>query len=512
VSRTSAIQARHLRTPMNASHNRYLFSQIFFGLLLGAVACIAAVVMSGLEMKYTLSLAVGLVFVVVVLQLATFQKLIVIALILMAMGIPFNLDINLFYRDYIGVTSVDIGVTLLAALALYILFIYARLTSRQATPFAYNRTLLWAPLFYIAAGVLSFYHAVSNELVLLELVRLVTLFIIFFIVMNLKDRRQMSIFILTLSVGVVLEALIAFYQYKTGRSLGLGVFGEGGTVEQFIGTTFARTSGTIGHPNILAYYFEMLIPLMFGMSMGEEKGGHKLWYFLATMAGLGGLLLTLSRGGWLTVPVSISTVFFCMVRGRIMQSKTLVTIFFAAFAMLIALYLMAPTIERRILYEDYGSFKSRGPLNAATFSIVKQFPVTGVGLNNLPGVYQTLDTTGGSGLSRGAKIIGHNMLLAVWAEVGTIGIAAFLWIFAATLLVALRLFSKVSHWDQGVLIGASTGLTAHLIHSLVDPGFRIKMSTSMLVYCLIGLVGAVSVRYNRMSRAAKKEASPANRR
>jgi O-antigen ligase len=496
---------------MNASHNRYLISQIFFGLLLGSVACIAAVVMSSLEMKYTLAFVFALIFVVVILQFATYQKLIAIALILLASGIPFNLDINLFYRDYIGVTSVDIGVSLLAALALYVLFFYDRLTSREAIPLAYNKTLLWAPIFYILAGVLSFYHAVSSELVVLELVRLTTLFVIFFIVMNLKDRRQMSIFIFTLSVGVTMEALIAFYQYKTGRALGLRFLGEGGTVEQFIGTTFSRTSGTIGHPNILAYYFEMLIPVMFGMSMGEEKSGLKAWYFLATMAGLGGLLLTLSRGGWLTVPFSLGIVFLVMIRGRLMQAKTVVGIFFGAFAMLIALYLMAPTIERRVLYEDYGSYKARGPLNAATLSIVKQFPVTGVGLNNLPEVYQTLDATGGSGLSRGSKIIGHNMLLAVWAEVGTIGITAFLWIFAATLLVAFKLFFKVPRWQQGVLIGASTGLIAHLIHSLVDPGFRIKMSTSILVYCLIGLVGAVSVQYNRMSRTAEKATSPVNR-
>ena len=162
-----------------------------------------------------------------VLYFADRRSLTHLSIAFLALGIPFNLDINLLYRSYVGVTSIDIGVSLLSALALFALFLYDHYESRSKEPaFRYNRTLLFAPLLYMVSGILSLSHAASFELTFLELVRLSMLFVIFFVVMNLKDRRQINTFIVTLSVGVVLEALIAVYQYKTGHTLGLGVLGE----------------------------------------------------------------------------------------------------------------------------------------------------------------------------------------------------------------------------------------------------------------------------------------------
>ncbi|MEM5777167.1 MAG: hypothetical protein QXJ06_01835, partial [Candidatus Aenigmatarchaeota archaeon] len=109
-------------------------------------------------------------------------------------------------------------------------------------------------------------------------------------------------------------------------------------------------------------------------------------------------------------------------------------------------------------------------------------------------VFRTYDTTGGSELFKAQGLV-HNLFLGVWTETGIIGITTFILIFLTTFFIALKLLHKVPFWYSGILIGVFAGLLAHFIHGMFDPGFRVLMSTSMLVYSLIGLVGAVSVFY-----------------
>ena len=287
---------------------------------LGIVSVILAVFLANYELKSVFTVSAILAAVVYVSFFPSRQTLVKSSLIFLGLGIPFNLDINLFLRTYVGVASVDIGVSLLCAVALYILFFYEHVTTRTQVFFRYNKSLFWAPILYMMAAFLSFYNAGSPELVVLELVRLVMLFLIFFIIMNLRNKEQIATFVFSLSIGIVLEALIAFYQYSTGQALGLGVLGEKLFPAGF--GYMSRAGGTIGHPNILGYYFEMLIPLMLAMSIVEEKGLRKFWYMAATFCGLLGMIATMSRGSWITIPVSLPLVFFVAYGKRLTQTKT----------------------------------------------------------------------------------------------------------------------------------------------------------------------------------------------
>ena len=115
-------------------------------------------------------------------------------------------------------------------------------------------------------------------------------------------------------------------------------------------------------------------------------------------------------------------------------------------------------------------------------------------MNNFAQVFRTYDTTGGSALFKAQGLV-HNLFLGVWTETGTIGIIAFLWIFLSAFIVSAKLLLKVPFWYSGVLVGVMAGLLAQFIHGMFDPGFRVLMSTSMLVYSMIGIIGAISVLY-----------------
>ena len=250
---------------------------------------------------------------------------------------------------------------------------------------------------------------------------------------------------------------------------------------------------------------------MFAMFLIEERGWRKLWYLAVTAAGLVGIMTTLSRGGWISIPVSLAIVFFILFRHKIRERGTLVGLFLTGIVFIILFSYLYPTVQKRLSSADEGAAATRKPLNLAALSVIKQYPVTGVGLNNLARVFKTYDTTGGSSLFRTSTHVVHNLFLGVWAETGTIGIVTFLWMFAAVLFAAMKSFVRAPPWQQAVAAGAAAGLCAQLIHGMVDPGFRILMSTSMLVYSMFGLVGAVSLlsRIKNRNEAAGSGQMPA---
>jgi len=469
-------------------------TKILFPIFMGVFAVVLAISIETLEYSTALAITAGLFVGGIAIYFLNQKAITYISIFTLGLGIPFNLDVNLFFRHYIGVTSVDIGVTFLSSVVLYIVFYYDRIVS-GIKRFYSNRMILFALVLYMLSGILSLYNALSKELVVLELVRLMFLLIIFYTVMNFGKREYISVFILTLSICVFLEFLLSFYQYKTGRLFGLYAFGE--TRYEFgLGYLQSRVSGTFSHANGLAYFFELLLPLMFAMILVEENKMLKLWYTVVFLFGLYGLIITLSRGGWLATAVSLPIVFLLLFRKRITEKKFILSLFFGLAAVIVLGVIFYPTIAKRFQAYDYGSAGTRRPLNIAAISVIKQFPIAGVGMNNFAKVFRTYDTTGGSSLFQTQGLV-HNLFLGVWTETGTIGIIAFIWIFLSSFIVAIRLLSKVPLWYSGILVGVSAGLLAQIIHGMFDPGFRVLMSTSMLVYSMIGLIGAVSVLYQK---------------
>jgi hypothetical protein len=105
---------------------------------------------------------------------------------------------------------------------------------------------------------LSLVNAEDWQLVLFELLRLVKLLVLSLVVTNLRDDRQLRVLLSVLAVGALVQGGLAVIQYRWGVALGLGLLGEKALVQQHLGYVVSRATGTIGHPNILAYFFELL--------------------------------------------------------------------------------------------------------------------------------------------------------------------------------------------------------------------------------------------------------------
>jgi len=484
--------------------------RIAIPILFGFLAAGLAAMVTQLDFKFVaalLMLVSGVGVLLLINDSGRIEQLLTAAL---ALAIPVNLDVNFLARPHIGgAPSISISASLLCIATLYLVRFYRYRTRHEAPLLVYDRTLVWASILYMAVGVLSLWNARHSDLVFLEEIRLTTLFLTMLLVMNFRSERLIHLFVTFLVVAASVQGLLSTVQYLGNTSLGLDIFGEAELVELDIGTLVTRATGTIGHPNVLGYYLEIMFPLALALFFFQKSLKMKVISSAAVGLILLGIICTISRGAWVTVPISGLVVFFVMHRRRLLRLGTGVEVSILASLLIVALIFAFPTIKMRLTHEDHQSAASRMPLNYAALSIIRQYPVLGVGLNNFSEVFHEYDTTklsrrftmrrveNGVMVERDYKHVVHNMILWVWAEVGTLGLASFLWLFGAAALVARRTWRDADEWSQAVMLGCLTGFMVHFVHGMVDPGFRITPSVSMLIYSMFGIIGALSLRFGR---------------
>jgi O-antigen ligase len=458
----------------------------------GVAAALAAATVSTREPKYLLAVVAAMAVLPVLALLARGRALESAAIAGLALTIPFNLDLNLFYQPHVGGPGgLEIAAADVVVAALWLLILTGAAFGRARIRFQADGRLASAMLLYTAAGVLSLMNAEYPHFVLYEVFRLCKLITLALLVMHVaREQRVLRLLVFALSAGVAIEAGLAIAQFTMQSSLGLGIFGEQALVRQDIGWMVARPTGTIGHPNILAYYFEILLPLCAAMFLVETRPGWRMWYFgVSVLAGVG-LLTTLSRAAWLALPPALLLVLVTLTWRAVWQLRSALAATIVLMVLAAGAVYAYPLVERRFLHDDQQSVDSRMPLNRAAWSIIEQHPLLGVGLNNYSEVNWKLDTTGYGRILRGKQVV-HNLYLLVWAEVGTVGFAAFTWLFGTFFVRSAEVIGRLDRWHQGVVIGMCAGLIAHLIHGLADPGFKTTANISMLVFTYIGILGAV---------------------
>jgi O-antigen ligase len=362
--------------------------------------------------------------------------------------------------------------------------------------------LISGPLLFMAAGLASLHSAGDPALVGFELWRQALLLISMLAAMNLSE-AQIRMALRLLAASIVLQGVIACIQFTTGADLGLGFLGEQAIVEEAIDFAYqARAVGTIGHPNILAYFFEIALPLMLAMLLTVRGARDRLIYMAAVAAGLAGVIATLSRAAWIAVPITLLPVFLHFYGRRLWQLRSAVVGMGALVLASIALALAWPIISERLFSDDAGSAEARAPLNRAALSVIEQFPLLGVGLNNLGNAFPLYDTTHNARVLGPINHVVHNLYLYVMAEVGIVGFLAFLWSFAAALAIGWWLRRSPDPLARAIGVGGAAGLVAHMIHGLFDPGFRLSLAVSTLIAVQTGLIGAAWLRGRSAPAAA----------
>ncbi|MBN1540764.1 O-antigen ligase family protein, partial [candidate division KSB1 bacterium] len=230
-----------------------------------------------------------------------------------------------------------------------------------------------------------------------------------------------------------------------------------------------RVGGTLGHPNRLAMFLEVLLPLTLGLFLTAGRRSARGFALFAFFIGSSAMILTGSRGGWIATAVAFAFLIAVALKHKRIQSKQVWRLgLLAGIGLAVVGFFFSEQLENRITGEDHGSAMSRIPMFQIAFSIIEEHPVGGVGINNYAVIMQQYnDTILGRRFSTIPRPV-HNMYLLIGGETGAIGLVTFGVFLFALLRLLWRIVRAPSPNISVYALALLAGILAFLVHGLVD--------------------------------------------
>ena len=405
----------------------------------------------------------------------------------------------------------DVGQLTLAAVV--ICWLLNRIARRE--PLELYGSLVQLPLvLFVLAAMLSLPGAISIGGGLEELLKWIEMILLVSFCQALYRREEAHwlVFALTLAAGV--QAIIGLYEF----------FGGSGAAHLWIlDNRYFRAFGTFGQPNPFGGFMGLVLPLAFVTALGygnrvwqalRADGWRALWqdqtqiillstvFYSAMAAVIGaGLVASWSRGAWIGFAAALAGMILFAFRSPV---KALAL---AAIAILGVFVLGSSGLLPASITERMGSFleefttlgDARGlDITDANYAVLERlahwqsaaliaadYPWLGVGFGNYEVAYPRYS------LLNWPLALGHahNYYLNLLAEVGLVGLTAYIFAWGMILILSIRLWRRSAGlpraWSVG-LLGAWSHLT---IHSLVD---KLYVNNLFLhLGCMLGLLAVL---------------------
>ena len=324
-----------------------------------------------------------------------------------------------------------------------------------------------------------------------------------------RDRTIIFAVLLALALG---ESLYGIWQFGTKSDMVLNVARPSGY--------HGRASGTYICPNHLAGFLEMVIALAvgrttiqrFSRSKVERSALQKVLVIYISLFLITGLIMTLSRAGWVALAVALMTLWFWGDwNWRLLWPRVL-----AGAVAISVIVLVAWNIRPVRLYihdtlageqKKDGSalqdptFGKRTLIWAATVKIAKDYPLLGTG----PGTWSWFYPKYRAADAPPIPEMAHNDILQVQSEYGIIGLGIVVWALIAFFhhasVIARR---NTSSEQRAFAVGSGLAVTAIIIHSWFD--FNLHILANALV--LVTLMGLTVGMDDSDERYPRKELRP----
>lgn len=237
-----------------------------------------------------------------------------------------------------------------------------------------------------------------------------------------------------------------------------------------------RPSGLLSHPNALADYLALVLPVAMGLLMlGKRACGHAfLSMAWALVAGLLMLILTLSRGGWIAFAVGVLCFLALGYRRGMVSALHLKRVVIVSLLGVMVTLVAFPAAYLRITESDNRSTRSRFLLAEQAVLIIEHNPFAGVGLGAYTYASNRITPTSFSSIEPEfhkilLKEIVHNKYLLVGAETGLLGLLLFLNVFRIALSSLWRIRFTHDPPRQALALGLFAGIVASMATFMVEP-------------------------------------------
>jgi len=301
--------------------------------------------------------------------------------------------------------------------------------------------LTFVRLFYLAAAVASVFAAPLIMRSSYSVWKLLRMFFAFSVMaVELADMAQARALLIGLGAGVLTQAGLALEQrYLKG---------------------LVRAVGSQPHPNSLAMLCNLVTPVALSLWLA----GHARRFNAAiVLCGSLCVVLSLSRGGIMMLAVS-TALCVAVSLAKEMNVRKLAVVGTLMVGGLIGLAKSLDSIIERFTNAPAASEEARDKFNLAAEAMVRDNPFTGVGINMFSHV---LEHGGYAEQFELASVdkngIAHHIYWLTAAELGYIGLAAYLLLLGAVLWMAVRLARS-----RGVRGDVALGMAAGLFVTYVQ--------------------------------------------
>ena len=336
---------------------------------------------------------------------------------------------------------------------------------------------------------LSALGAPERALALFEIVSAVHVLLLAAVCAALFRRRYLSPFLALLCLLTWVHTAFAVAQTVTGRPLGLGLGDnpDAVIVESLTsGVERLRPSGLFDHPIVYADFLLIGLPLLFAGFLFAQSRLARAGLGATILVGASGLVLTLSRGAWISS--AVATVLFVglawrqgLLAGR--QARRILRT--GAVVGLVALVAFAPRIIERLTSSVSGNLEVRFELNEIALRMIAAHPLRGVGLNNFLTVMEGYDP---KDVMEYFPATVHNLYLLEAAEAGLPALLLFVALWTAIIVAAWRQLAAVQDPAlRGLAVGLIAGLCGFLLSQVADFSHRIE-PLHTLVWLHVGLL------------------------
>lgn len=374
--------------------------------------------------------------------------------------LPFyEVHVNFFSNENYRGDSRGLEITLLDLIAVVLAI---ALPARRPAPWR------WQKLGYLLPVALSVTQAELPLFALFGAWKVVRLYRVSTVAARAVDENLGGEIYRGLSLGVCYSAFLALQQrYLEG---------------------YMQAKGPFSHQNGLGMAMNLVVPAALALWLGGNGGRLAM---LAVVAGALNHVLALSRGGMVLFVVACGAVFAVSFARRPSGRKAKI-LGLAALGILAVLAKSLDTIVERFTHAPKGSEEGRKMFEAAARLMHAERPL-GVGINHFSHVLDAAGYADRAGIPLVDRNgIVHNIWLLTLAEMGTLGLVAFVALYLSPVLVALRTaFSRTAGAARDVALGIGFGLAVTLVQGKLEWSLR-TTSLGQITFLLFGLVAGIA--------------------
>lgn len=293
-------------------------------------------------------------------------------------------------------------------------------------------------------------------------------------------------FLLTTAGGAIGSYGLATWQLL--RSVGPDSFESRGLM---------RASGSFGHPNQLAIYFELTTPLMVALAIylwkqrPESALGRQLlslrWvWFVAAGAGIAGLFFTQSRGGGVGMAAALATILLLgwpllHLRSHVLMAISGAAMILGSVALIVVIASGSMTTDQRGVNVDTGNFavEERIAHWTAGVEMARAHPFLGVGAGNYDLNFREETTTWRFRIGRGHA---HNSYIQMLAQGGVITFAGYALLIALIGLTIAQALDRAKTLATRALTVGVAGMSAGmLMHAVFEYVHVLSLNLQMAI-------------------------------